>query len=267
MGDAALQDFLSVGGDANLAGRTRNEWERARAASEERESAGNKDVDSSAPKGIRQRSLAQAQTAAGSSSGGGCPFSGTPASSSAGARCPFSGAPASSSQRCPFSAPAPAAPVVPELDERSADAVRVLAEKGIPVSQIATLLSVDESAVSTAITSNGSGSRKLMGGSGKSLTAGYLGANAKSTVSAGNGDCLDRIALLSALCPLHWNRRTLKLVSIVCAVSWFLLLLLLLLLLDHASTIMTMTTTMTVGMNLAICVVGGLGLRWGIRKC
>merc|ERR1719428_634940 len=121
--DAALQDFLSVGGDANLAGRTRNEWERARAASEERESAGNKDVDSSAPKGIRQRSLAQAQTAAESSSVGGCPFSGTPASSSAGAGCPFSGAPASSSQRCPFSAPAPAAPVVPELDARTVDAV------------------------------------------------------------------------------------------------------------------------------------------------
>merc|ERR1712193_256115 len=55
--------------------------------------------------------------------------------------CPFSGAPASSSQRCPFSAPAPAAPVVPELDARTVDAVRTLAEKGIPVSQIATLLS------------------------------------------------------------------------------------------------------------------------------
>merc|ERR1712124_152146 len=76
---------------------------------------------------------------------------GAPASSSAGARCPFSGAPASSSQRCPFSAPAPPAPVVPELDERTADAARTLAEKGIPVSQIATLLSVDESAVSTVI--------------------------------------------------------------------------------------------------------------------
>merc|ERR1711904_663441 len=85
------------------------------------------------------------------SSAGCCPFSGAPASSSAGARCPFSGAPASSSQRCPFSAPAPPAPVVPELDERTADAVRTLAEKGIPVSQIATLLSVDESAVSTVI--------------------------------------------------------------------------------------------------------------------
>merc|ERR1711977_336666 len=85
------------------------------------------------------------------SSAGGCPFSGAPASSSAGARCPFSGAPASSSQRCPFSAPAPPAPVVPELDERTVDAVRTLAEKGIPVSQIATLLSVDESAVSTVI--------------------------------------------------------------------------------------------------------------------
>merc|ERR1712124_160286 len=76
---------------------------------------------------------------------------GAPASSSAGARCPFSGAPASSSQRCPFSAPAPPAPAVSELDERTADAVRTLAEKGIPSSQIATLLSVDESAVSTVI--------------------------------------------------------------------------------------------------------------------
>ena len=199
------------------------------------------------------------------SSGGGCPFSGASSSSSAGARCPFSGAPASASQRCPFSAATPAAPAMSEFDERTADAVRTLAEKGVAASQIATLLSVDESAVSTVITSNGSGSRKLMGGSGKSLTAGYLGANAKSTVSAGNGDCLDRIALLSALCPLHWNRRTLKLVSIVCAVSWFLLLLLLLLLLDHASTIMTMT--MTVAMTLAISIVGGLGLRWGVRKC
>merc|ERR1712078_878291 len=65
--------------------------------------------------------------------------------------CPFSGAPASSSQRCPFSAPVPAAPVVPELDARTVDAARTLAEKGIPVSQIATLLSVDESAVSTVI--------------------------------------------------------------------------------------------------------------------
>jgi len=201
------------------------------------------------------------------SSAGGCPFSGAPASSSAGARCPFSGAPASSSQRCPFSAPAPPAPVVPELDERTADAARTLAEKGIPVSQIATLLSVDESAVSTVITSNGSGSRKLMGGSGKSLTAGYVRANAKSTVSAGNGDCLDKMALLSALCPLHWDKRTLKLASTVCAVSWFLLLLLLLLLLDHASIIMTMTMTMTVAMTLAISKVGGLGLRLGIRKC
>jgi hypothetical protein len=40
---------------------------------------------------------------------------------------------------------------VPEFDERTADAVRTLAEKGIAVSQIATLLSIDESAVSTAI--------------------------------------------------------------------------------------------------------------------
>merc|ERR1711985_226980 len=109
------------------------------------------DVDSSAPKGIRQRSLAEAQTAAESSSGRGCPFSGAPASSSAGARCPFSGAPASSSQRCPFSAATPAAPAMSEFDERTADAARTLAEKGIPVSQIATLLSVDESAVSTVI--------------------------------------------------------------------------------------------------------------------
>merc|ERR1712118_229120 len=83
--------------------------------------------------------------------GGGCPFSGAPASSSAGARCPFSGAPASSSQRCPFSAATPAAPAASELDEKTAVAVRTLAEKGIPASQIATLLSVDESAVKTVI--------------------------------------------------------------------------------------------------------------------
>merc|ERR1711977_711764 len=85
------------------------------------------------------------------SSTGGCPFSGAPASSSAGARCDLECQPASSSQRCPFSAPAKKAKVVPELDERTADAARTLAEKGIPVSQIATLLSVDESAVSTVI--------------------------------------------------------------------------------------------------------------------
>merc|ERR1712134_152745 len=57
----------------------------------------------------------------------------------------------SSAGGCPFSSPAPTAPVVPELDARTADAARTLAEKGIPVSQIATLLSVDESAVSTVI--------------------------------------------------------------------------------------------------------------------
>merc|ERR1712224_242956 len=146
---------------------------------------------------------------------------------------------------------------VPEFDERTADTVRILTEKGIPASQIATLLSVDESAVSTVITSESSGSRKLMAGSGKSLTAGYVGANAKSTVSAGRGGSLDRIALLSAICPLHWNRSTLKLVMILCAVAWFLLLLLLLL--DHASTIMTMTMTMTVAMTMAMSIVSGLG--------
>merc|ERR1712224_567266 len=155
---------------------------------------------------------------------------------------------------------------VPEFDERTADTVRILTEKGIPASQIATLLSVDESAVSTVITSESSGSRKLMAGSGKSLTAGYVGANAKSTVSAGRGGSLDRIALLSAICPLHWNRSTSKLVMILCAVAWFLLLLLLLLLLDHASTIMTMTMTMTVAMTMAMSIVSGLGFGWGIRK-
>merc|ERR1719158_229833 len=82
------------------------------------------------------------------SSGGGCPFSGAPASSSAGARCPFSGASAPKQNK---TAATSAAPAVSELDERTADAVRTLAEKGIPASQIATLLSVDESAVSTVI--------------------------------------------------------------------------------------------------------------------
>ena len=85
------------------------------------------------------------------SSGGGCPFSGASSSSSAGARCPFSGAPASASQRCPFSAATPAAPAMSEFDERTADAVRTLAEKGVAASQIATLLSVDESAVNAVI--------------------------------------------------------------------------------------------------------------------
>merc|ERR1711904_167454 len=72
-------------------------------------------------------------------------------SMSLGARCPFSGAPASSPQRCPFSAATPAAPAASELDEKTAVAVRTLAEKGIAASQIATLLSVDESAVKTVI--------------------------------------------------------------------------------------------------------------------
>merc|ERR1712193_549058 len=66
---------------------------------------------------------------------------------SSGGGCPFSGAPASASQRCPFSAATPAAPAMSEFDERTADAVRTLAEKGVAASQIATLLSVDESAV------------------------------------------------------------------------------------------------------------------------
>lgn len=264
--EAALQDFLSVGGDANFAGRTRKEWERIRKASEEHQSAGNKDGDSSAPVGIRQPSVVHAQTAAESSSGGSCPFSGAPASSSAVACCPFSVAPASSSQRCPFSVSVPAALAAPELEERSAGAVRILAEKGIPASQIAVLLSVDESAVSTVITSDSTGSRKLMGGSGKSLTAGYVGANAKSTVSAGSRGWLDRNALLSAICPLHWNKRILKFVLIGCAVSWFLLLLLLFLFLDHATAILTMTMTMTVGMTLAMSITDGLGFGWCIRK-
>lgn len=123
----ALEDFLSVGGDANLAGRTRKEWERARG----RETADSKDGPTSAPDGLRQRSVAQAQS-----------------------------------------------------------------------------------------TSNSSDSRKLMGGSGKSLTAGYIGpgANDKSKPSGG---WLDKNGLLYAICPLHWNRRTFKLVLIVCVVSWF----------------------------------------------
>merc|ERR1711904_3257 len=72
-------------------------------------------------------------------------------SMSLGGGCPFSGAPASSSQRCPFSAATPAAPAASELDEKTAVAVRTLAEKGVAASQIATLLSVDESAVNAVI--------------------------------------------------------------------------------------------------------------------
>jgi len=63
--------------------------------------------------------------------------------------CPFSGATPSQGQRCPFAAPAaaPAAPAVPALDERTAEAARTLAERGIPASQIAMLLQVEEAAV------------------------------------------------------------------------------------------------------------------------
>lgn len=84
-------------------------------------------------------------------------------------RCPFSGsldgsfgeAPSGYPQRCPFAAPvrektAPVAP--PGMDDRTAEAVRTLAERGIPASQIAVLLQVDEAAVNS-VTSAGAGSR------------------------------------------------------------------------------------------------------------
>jgi hemoglobin len=79
------------------------------------------------------------------------------------ARCPFSGALAPSNvaspQRCPFGfgASAPAAPAAPptptasQLDDRTTEAARTLAERGIPASQIAILLQVDEAAVNAAI--------------------------------------------------------------------------------------------------------------------
>merc|ERR1719217_1806678 len=55
---------------------------------------------------------------------------------------------------CPF-APAPAARPAPaagpQLDEKSAEAARTLAERGIPASQISTLLGVDEAAVKATL--------------------------------------------------------------------------------------------------------------------
>jgi len=78
---------------------------------------------------------------------GGCPFSGAIASPHR-QRCPFSGAPA---EKAPAVAPAPPVRAEPPLDERTADAVRTLAERGIPASQIAMLLQVDAAAVDAVI--------------------------------------------------------------------------------------------------------------------
>lgn len=54
--------------------------------------------------------------------------------------------------RCPFAAGAAAAPTpaVSALDERTSEAVRTLADKGIPAAQIAALLQIDEAAVNAA---------------------------------------------------------------------------------------------------------------------
>jgi len=79
--------------------------------------------------------------------------SSSPLPTGTGGACPFSGAAASSSQGgCPVAAPAaPAQPNPNALDERTAEAARTLAERGIPPSQIAMLLQVDEAAVNAVI--------------------------------------------------------------------------------------------------------------------
>merc|ERR1711937_313680 len=68
--------------------------------------------------------------------GGGCPFG-----YAGGGGCPFA-------PKANGAAPAPAAP---QLDERTADAAKTLAERGIPASQIATLLGCDEAAVAACL--------------------------------------------------------------------------------------------------------------------
>jgi hemoglobin len=75
---------------------------------------------------------------------GGCPFSGASVN---GDRCPFSGALAPSNVASPQRSLA--SPPVPQLDQRTAEALRTLAERGIPASQIATLLQVDEAVVNS----------------------------------------------------------------------------------------------------------------------
>jgi hypothetical protein len=79
---------------------------------------------------------------------GGCPFSGVVPSPHR-QRCPFSGAPVE--KAAAFGAATAPTPAPPQLDEKTADAVRTLAERGIPASQIASLLQVDEAAADAVL--------------------------------------------------------------------------------------------------------------------
>lgn len=89
---------------------------------------------------------------------GRCPFS---SGSSSVGRCPFTGAtatPAPSNVASPHRSSSTitwasfqSAPVVPQLDERSAEAARTLADRGIPTPQISMLLNVDEAAVNAVV--------------------------------------------------------------------------------------------------------------------
>lgn len=147
--EVALQGYLANGGEANIAERTRKEWERSRKAKLERESSGNNDgtvgwlvgpdgTVSTVSDGLRQRSVAVTQKTTDGS---------THADSS-------------------------------------------------------------------------SGSRKLMGGSGKSLTAGYISASPADGRSGEKGGRFSTRDLLYQLCPLNWDRRTYQLISIISTASW-----------------------------------------------
>eukprot|EP00746_Dinoflagellata_sp_MGD_P011859 gnl/MRDRNA2_/MRDRNA2_125055_c0_seq1.p1 gnl/MRDRNA2_/MRDRNA2_125055_c0~~gnl/MRDRNA2_/MRDRNA2_125055_c0_seq1.p1 ORF type:complete len:270 (+),score=45.31 gnl/MRDRNA2_/MRDRNA2_125055_c0_seq1:107-916(+) len=131
--EAAIQDYLAVGGDAGIAARTRKEWERCRNAKQEQPPPS---VDMPVADGLRQRSVAVASKATEGST--------------------------------------------------NADV--------------------------------NNGARKLMGGSGKSLTAGYISAD--SSQAPGGPTRWSRTDLLYLLCPLNWDRRTYHLIAIVSVFSW-----------------------------------------------
>eukprot|EP00746_Dinoflagellata_sp_MGD_P163229 gnl/MRDRNA2_/MRDRNA2_91157_c0_seq1.p1 gnl/MRDRNA2_/MRDRNA2_91157_c0~~gnl/MRDRNA2_/MRDRNA2_91157_c0_seq1.p1 ORF type:complete len:936 (-),score=212.41 gnl/MRDRNA2_/MRDRNA2_91157_c0_seq1:396-2975(-) len=108
--------------------------------------------------GLTPGSSMQSENGYAFSSVGRCPFSGATASAG---HCPMSGTQPSNAaspqrSRSPHSGlgsfqSASAAPGVPQLDERSAEAARTLADRGISTPQISMLLNVDEAAVDAAV--------------------------------------------------------------------------------------------------------------------